>query len=154
MKRRESLKPDTRLIGDTAESILACLLRNKDEIICQRFNIEGFDLIAFDAKNKIFKGGSPFFIQVKTRGGWNPTGMDSQLKTVENAIKKLEVDESSVYIAVGFYGEDIREIEFYLIPWAAKDKLYTESGNIRFNKKRLDPLVENGSIKKIEKIPT
>jgi len=80
--------------------------------------------------------------------------MDSQLKTVENAIKKLEVDESSVYIAVGFYGEDIREIEFYLIPWAAKDKLYTESGNIRFNKKRLDPLVENGSIKKIEKIPT
>jgi len=47
------------------------MLRNKYEIICQRFDVEGFDLIAFDPEHRIFKGRSPFFIQVKTRGGSN-----------------------------------------------------------------------------------
>lgn len=134
---------DTRLSGDTAEYILAWLLRNKYGIVSQRFDIEGIDLIAFDPRNEVFDGKSPFFLQVKTRGGGHPVGLrrDSAIKTVRNAIEKLKLDESSVYIAVGFFEDDIRGIQFYLIPWKDKDMLYSKSGiALRLDTKRLDSL--------------
>jgi len=137
------LKTDNRLIGETAEHILACLLRNNYGIVAQRFDTEGFDLIAFDPENKFFEGKSPFFIQVKTRGGGNPTGMDSKsaIGTIKDAIEKVKLDESSFYIAVGFFEKDIRGIEFYLIPWVRREELYSKSGiELRFNRRRLESL--------------
>lgn len=136
-----SRKIDRRLTGDATEYILAWLLRNKYGVISQIFDVEGIDLIAFDPTNKVFAGKSPFFLQVKTRSGGNPLGIGKGLKAIRNAIENLKVHESSVYLAVGFFEEDIRGIEFYLIPWKDKDKLYSKSEKeLRLSKKKLDSL--------------
>ena len=145
---------DSRLSGETAEYILACLLRNKHGIARQRFDIEGLDLIAFDHENKAFHGNSPFFIQMKARGGGHQVGMQRSVRKVEKAIDALGLDRKSVYIAVGYFqGNDIRTIEYYLIPWAVTDELYTKPGkSMQFTKKRLKPLVNAKQVFKIDSV--
>lgn len=115
---REELKPDPRLSGITSEYILSCLLRNKYKIFTQRFDVEGFDIIAFDKKNQLFRGNPPFFIQVKTRGKKEPTGISfKEHKKVTRLAEQLSIEIESVYLAFGTFTDDIRKIQFYLIPW-------------------------------------
>lgn len=141
---------DSRLAGDAAEYILACLLRNKHGLISQRFDVEGLDLIVFDPNHHLFpkEAKSPLFIQVKIRGGGNPTGMGAgTIKKIERIMKNLGVDESSVYLAAGFFKDDIRTIKFYLVPWKAKDRLLSKSGKeVRLSKKKLENLKDELNI--------
>lgn len=138
------IKEDQRLTGDTAEFLLCCLLKNRYGIDSQRFNIEGFDVIAFDTEHKVFLGNSPILIQVKCRGSnknkFNPTGLNERdIKKIEKMACLLKISTEQIYLAIGFFNcGDIRSIKFYLVPLKKLNNLKEEEKTYRFRKEDLD----------------
>jgi hypothetical protein len=131
---------ERRLTGDTAEYMLAWVLYHRHSIVANRFNIEGLDIIAFDHGEKVFRGKSPFFIQLKTRGGRNPIGVaDTTINGVKRAMGKLKLDEASIYLVIGLFNDDIRSIKFYPVPLREIETFRVrrngEKGEVRFSGK-------------------
>jgi len=80
---------------------------------------------------------------VKTRGGLNPTGISfREYQKVIKLTRQVSIPLESVYIAFGSFPDDIRKIEFYIIPWERIPYLYLskKGRSYRFRIKQLDEL--------------
>jgi hypothetical protein len=132
------MEVDNRLIGETSENIFLSLL-NERGVFAHVFNTAGFDGIAFDLKNRYFKTGkAPFYVQIKCRGsksdryntqGHSPVVFECILKIA----RELKIPKSSLYLVLGFFkNNDIRQIQFYLIPFFSLPR-FKGKGTYRFS---------------------
>jgi hypothetical protein len=121
---------DCRLTGSTGEFLISWLLKHNYNIPSQRFDIEAFDVIAFDFNREVFKlGNAPFFIQVKCmnkelegkESSHNPT--ISEINKLKNYADKLHLNKDSIYYAMGLFKDDIRNVNFWIIPLTEMDIL-------------------------------
>lgn len=69
---------------------------------------------------------------------------DRDIKSVEDGINRLELDGSSVYLAISYFREtDIRQITYYIIPWAIKDMFKTAKGvTVQFYRRQMEETEE------------
>jgi len=134
---------DSRLIGKTAENIYISLL-NLQGVFATSFDTPGFDGIAYDTLNQIFKiGQPPFYIQIKCRGSksasYNPQGhAPKRINAIWQSGRELKIPQDSIYFVVGFFkNNDIRDIVYYTLPWDSLDS-FKISGQYRFSVRRCD----------------
>ena len=132
------MKIDTRLVGATAENVFLSLI-NERRVFAHSFDAAGFDGIVFDVNNRYFKvGRSPFFVQIKCRGSkgkeFNPQGHPQKTISNINAVaNELKIPDKSLYFVVGFFkNNDIRQMTFFIIPFASLH-LFEKNRQYRFS---------------------
>ena len=143
------MSTDTRLVGTTAENIFLCLL-NERGIFSHAFDTQAFDGIIFDLDNEYFKVGEPpFFVQIKCRGSRtkkpNSQGLSPSIfeKVIKKA-KELKIPKNSLYLIVGFYiDNDLRKINYYIIPFKELSNFKHGSNQYRFSLKKCEKIMEN-----------
>ena len=146
---------DKRLVGTTTENIFLSLM-NQAGIFAHSFDTAGFDGIVFDIDNKYFKvGKSPFFVQIKSRGSpsenYHPQGHPGvTFERISVISEELLIPETSLYFIVGFFkNNDIRQMNYYIVPFSSLSK-FEKNGNYRFSPSKCDEaMLSDSNIKSI-----
>lgn len=134
------MRIDSRLVGATAEHIFLSLL-NQRGVFAHSFDTAGFDGIAFDIENRYFRVGiSPFYLQIKCRGSDDaephPQGHNQAIfDRMHQMAVELCIPMSSLYFVAGFFkNRDIRDIEFFIIPFTSLGPFdRRDEGHYRFS---------------------
>ena len=139
---------DSRLIGTTAENMFLSLL-NQRGVFAHSFDTVGFDGIAFDLQNRLFKvGASPSYLQIKCRGSsgeqYSTQGHSPEtIEAIRDTARQLQIPEESLYFVVGFFrNNDIRETVYYVIPLGSLPP-FRGNAQYRFSVQRCEQMVRS-----------